>query len=548
MMVPRAFAHNPLAQRQFSRYDEKEDLSRRALSNRDWRSLRQSDASRSPSRATSSRAAGGVRSEPVKIPPARLENPTLVLPSRPTRPAANLRPSMGQPDFPQRRESARDILTATAIPIRKRPRPRPAQRLPDCDYVADFSKLLLDDVKPTSDGSLSGSLGNPHFDGLFGNIDGLVEGQMFVGSEGLYGGILSTRSLSAESTPSLTSVDDFSLHDNVSVSASTIRSVPERKLRHVASSEDCAAHHPLLPDDDERGSNSSFPPSARALSLSPPELVISPPTRPRRRPMAPEKRASTFKSSLTASLKALKSAAQTVSNIATTPMPSPRRPIQPDDFLTRSFFDIQPSLTDDRRPPPSDQPPSAALRRYLNPHNCFPPDSPAQLHFWLEDKPTRPLITAKEDNKPKLKIKKKYQTSPLSKDKNEPRPLPALVPLATCIPSSIRTANASSPPIWLAPDGTPTSKYHPLENDANVAEGEGQPRQREPRENRDFLRVLVCEMNMRRSGKLAEESEGRAKLWLPPVQEAGTKDVNGPCRGERKTGAERWTSLSVDDL
>lgn len=42
-------------------------------------------------------------------------------------------------------------------------------------------------------------------------------------------------------------------------------------------------------------------------------------------------------------------------------------------------------------------------------------------------------------------------------------------------------------------------------------------RQREPRENSDFLRVVVLEMNMRREGKL---EMGRAKIWLPPRQSA----------------------------
>lgn len=41
----------------------------------------------------------------------------------------------------------------------------------------------------------------------------------------------------------------------------------------------------------------------------------------------------------------------------------------------------------------------------------------------------------------------------------------------------------------------------------------GAVRQREVRENGDFLRVVVMEMNMRREGKL---EMGRAKIWLPP--------------------------------
>lgn len=42
-------------------------------------------------------------------------------------------------------------------------------------------------------------------------------------------------------------------------------------------------------------------------------------------------------------------------------------------------------------------------------------------------------------------------------------------------------------------------------------------RQREPRENSNFLRIVVMEMNMRREGKL---EMGRAKIWLPPRQSA----------------------------
>ena len=41
-------------------------------------------------------------------------------------------------------------------------------------------------------------------------------------------------------------------------------------------------------------------------------------------------------------------------------------------------------------------------------------------------------------------------------------------------------------------------------------------RQREPRENSDFLRMVVMEMNMRRSGKLRDDIPTRARVWLPP--------------------------------
>ncbi|OQV04259.1 hypothetical protein CLAIMM_09170 [Cladophialophora immunda] len=374
---------------------------------------------------------------------------------------------------------------------------------------------------------------------------------MIVGSESLDPGILSARSLSTESMPSLSSPDDFS-----SLSPATIRSPSDQRLRQMASSEDCSNEHPLLPkDEDENFSGASTP-----------ELIISPPARMRRRPIIPDKRQSSFKSSLTASLKALKSAAQTVSDLASYPPP-----MQPDELLTRSVFEFRPSLTDDRRPPPSDEPPSAALRRYLNPRTFVPPDSPAQLHFWVDEKPIAPSSSGL-DTRPKLKIKKKYRSQrSLAPPANEAAPflasksvvsqLPPVVQLATCIPSTIRTAHASSPPTWLEPDGTPSNKYRAAQTlwaDPENGIEEGQPRSREPRENRDFLRVFVCEMNMRKSGKLSDDAVGHAKLWLPPVDETskskdkesgdldGKKAVKG--KGRMIDARERWRSWSIEDL
>ncbi|KIW90789.1 uncharacterized protein Z519_08572 [Cladophialophora bantiana CBS 173.52] len=562
MMVPRAFAQNPLAQRQqHIDFNEKE---KDRLSPR--RQPRDTTPRPPPPRSALSQglsqepADSPYRplSDPVKIPPRTTEKRTPVPPRQPVpsslQPSRYLSPSTAGSqslEIPKRKHSAQDILTSTTIPVRRKPKQRPSQRLPNCDYVADFSKLLRDDVPPSNDGSLSGSWTNPQFEGLFGNIDGLVEGQMIVGGESLDPGILSPRSLSTESMPSLSSPDDFS-----SLSPATIRSPSDHRLRQMASSEDCSNEHPLLPtDEDEHFSGTSTP-----------ELTISSPVRMRRRPIIPDKRPSSFKSSLTASLKALKSAAQTVSDLASNPPP-----MQPDDFLTRSVFEFRPSLTDDRRPPPSSEPPSAALRRYLNPRTFVPPDSPAQLHFWVDEKPSPPSPSSR-DARSRLKIKKKYrnqrslsppvnESAPFAPSKSAVSQLPPVVQLATCIPSAIRTTNASSPPTWLEPDGTPSNKFRAAQTlwaDPENGIEEGQPRPREPRENRDFLRVFVCEMNMRKSGKLSEDAVGHAKLWLPPVDEGpkgkdkGTNEVEGNKveRGKRReTGAsERWTSWSIEDL
>ncbi|KIW33569.1 uncharacterized protein PV07_00408 [Cladophialophora immunda] len=561
MMVPRAFAHNPLAQRQQTiDFNEKE---KDRLSSR--RQPRDTAPRPPPTRSALTQvlsqepADSPLRpsSDPVRIPSRTTETRTHIIPRQPvssSQSSRHLSPGIAGSqslEIPRRKQSAHEVLTSTTIPVRRKPKQRSSQRLPNCDYVADFSKLLRDDVLPSTDASPSGSWTNPQFEGLFGNIDGLVEGQMIVGSESLDPGILSARSLSTESMPSLSSPDDFS-----SLSPATIRSPSDQRLRQMASSEDCSNEHPLLPkDEDENFSGASTP-----------ELIISPPARMRRRPIIPDKRQSSFKSSLTASLKALKSAAQTVSDLASYPPP-----MQPDELLTRSVFEFRPSLTDDRRPPPSDEPPSAALRRYLNPRTFVPPDSPAQLHFWVDEKPIAPSSSGL-DTRPKLKIKKKYRSQrSLAPPANEAAPflasksvvsqLPPVVQLATCIPSTIRTAHASSPPTWLEPDGTPSNKYRAAQTlwaDPENGIEEGQPRSREPRENRDFLRVFVCEMNMRKSGKLSDDAVGHAKLWLPPVDETskskdkesgdldGKKAVKG--KGRMIDARERWRSWSIEDL
>ena len=65
-------------------------------------------------------------------------------------------------------------------------------------------------------------------------------------------------------------------------------------------------------------------------------------------------------------------------------------------------------------------------------------------------------------------------------------------------------------------------------------------RQREPRENSDFLRVIVLEMNMRKAGKLGEEG-GRARIWLPARRGEGGG-------GDREGGGvvpRRWVGVAV---
>ena len=71
------------------------------------------------------------------------------------------------------------------------------------------------------------------------------------------------------------------------------------------------------------------------------------------------------------------------------------------------------------------------------------------------------------------------------------------------------------------------------------------PRQREPRENSNFLRVIVLEMNMRKVGKLSDASPGRARLWLPARQAGRTGIEEESGKDERKGTPQRWAGVQV---
>ena len=559
MMVPRAFVYTqgptekPLSLSKKSPW--RSQITKEEAQT--WR--RPSAAPQGPPTATRTTSA------PVHIPTKKSKSTT----ATPSDPPTSAVSSVKGDEIPSRKPTPQEMLKATAIPIRRRPKGRPIQKLPLGDHVADFSKLMLQDVPNMGDGPYSASVGNPQFEALFGNIDELVEGQMFIGSEGIDANILSSRSISTESMPSLASPDDFITSDVGSSPLSPSRSYSERRLlRLISTSEDCSSDHPLgAPDSHDHS------------QLSPPNSTPAPLRARRRTP--PKKSNLSLKSSLSASLRALKSAAEAISNNIATSSPSPS--MQPDDF---AIFAIRPSLTDDRRPPPSSDLPSPALRRYLNPlPPSTSPESPLHLHFWHEDRHVKPtqsqsvVVQSVSSSKSKKKVAKNSQAS---------RGL-QVVPLQSCLPPQVRTAHASSPPIWLPPDGDPSNRntaHNPKTSPSLPLLGPGQPRQREPRENRDFLRVLVAEMNMRRVGKMedpfstsdrpstanspearadvdgggADEAStgkgislgpggryGKAVMWLPPVREDfwGKPDANGR---KVRPAIDRWKAWDVGDI
>ncbi|KAI0603146.1 hypothetical protein F4775DRAFT_14914 [Biscogniauxia sp. FL1348] len=198
---------------------------------------------------------------------------------------------------------------------------------------------------------------------------------------------------------------------------------------------------------------------------------------------------SVFKSNLTASLRALRSAARSLSTFTTSSIP-------PDDFLTRSILTMDPRVpfTDERRPPVLEEEPSEAMRRYLNPTSNLRPDSRTPA-------PIRSYTASIQMQTYKVRRSKGIPTN---------RPVPQ--------PSSSNKAPAA---VVFSPG----------------------PRQREMRENSDFIRIAVMEHLMRKHGKLDDQREGHAR-WLLPPRKATAKPYGIGADGVPL----RWIAISLDDV
>jgi hypothetical protein len=294
-----------------------------------------------------------------------------------------------------------------------------------------------------------------------------------------------SRSISSESLatlpPSLDYDDpSFSSHwDNISTPDSISRkSLPERKERVVSSppKEDCVLDHPLL--------HLSAEDCEEIISTDVSEMVDSLP--------ASTERFKSFKSNLTASLQALKSAAKSFSNFTAPSVP-------PDDFLTRSL--LSPKFTSEMRPKLVEGLPSPELRRYLNPQPA--PISPTELSMQLHDSL---MIDADADTHAPMIQMQTYDRRGRSKSRRR----------TTSDPFSEAGRAQSTPPTV---------------------------RQREPRENSDFLRVIVLEMNMRRIGKLDSKAVGKARIWLPPRKIGSTK---APAFHSTSGVPDRWIAIAAE--
>ncbi|CAN8097602.1 unnamed protein product [Discula destructiva] len=178
---------------------------------------------------------------------------------------------------------------------------------------------------------------------------------------------------------------------------------------------------------------------------------------------------SAFKSNLTASLRALRNAARSFSTMNMSSVPA-------EDFLTRSILTLEPNVpfTDERMPPTLDEEPSAAMRRYLN-----------------------PTQTAR------------LESQGSSKTASPQGAFTASIQMQTYKVHRSRSASPNARASRSYGDQSARGK------EALVGFPPG-PRQREMRENSDFIRVAVMEMAMRKNGKLDEQRPGRARWALPP--------------------------------
>lgn len=326
------------------------------------------------------------------------------------------------------------------------------------------SRLTVDSILDQTDVSekeFSMSLGRSPLDFLLSSPDELEEDP--IGSHNGRESIMSSRTMSCESMPSLGdssyNESSVSLNSLLTPSSRGKRSLPQRRLP-ISPPGEPVIDDPLSMagmDLDELDFRVFDRPQARQDIKKPVDVEI-----PRRK--------SAFKSNLTASLKAVKAAARSFSSL-TTPM------ITPDDFLTRSIISIDPQVpfTDERMPPRLEDTPTAALRRYLNPTT----NAPIEAHV--------PASLAQTRGATKVTASIQMQTYKVSR------------------------AGKSTSPIVISRRTQAT----PEEVFADVAAGPV-ARQRDMRENSDFIRIAVMEMAMRKNGKLDDRKPGRAKWALPP--------------------------------
>lgn len=429
------------------------------------------------------------RRETSSLSPSSPPTTTTSLTTRPTTPTSPVKiPTNSKNAFvhhhPQKRHSSqrsrrRDVQSpdsiapsvAALLAVTDIPRPRQMQRR----RRRTEKPLTVDeiiDIQQSSEKELSWSLSRNPMELLLSPPEEIADDDDSV-SDCNIGSALSTRTMSIDSIPSLG--DSVSVFSDPLSSLDTPRSSSPYRGRRFS-----PMRKSLEPVLSPPGTDDEHPLAGESMDVD--ELDFRVFERPENQPVKsqflqpfkPFK--SAFKSNLTASLKALRSAAKSFSVIN---FPS----IPPDDFLTRSILTIDPNVpyTDERRPPVSEDIPSAAVRRYLNPTSNARIETPPS-------KITAGTFAASIQMRT-YKIQRSRSTPPNSRS-----PYPS---------TSLQTTPAPQPP---QPQAA---------NQAALASPPGM-RQREMRENSDFIRIAVMEMAMRKRGKLDNQRPGRARWALPP--------------------------------
>ncbi|KAF2486331.1 hypothetical protein BDY17DRAFT_291278 [Neohortaea acidophila] len=256
---------------------------------------------------------------------------------------------------------------------------------------------------------------------------------------------------------------------------STLRRV---RSRSVAPTAECTLDHPLAPTphDDVAGNEFALPAPYKVKKL-------------------PPKPKASFTSNLTTSLQALKAAALNSISSLSKPATQQRRPPSPfsDDVLWSHPF-LFPRLSPEIRPATPD----------VAPHNP--------------------------------------QTSPLTFEEQE---APFQLALHAPYLAQQRSANGA-PTIQMTTynkrKAIPAKHRGGVDPESELGRavlGAAGVRQRELRENSDFLRVVVLEMNMKREGKL---EMGKARIWLPPRRDG---IAVGEAERRGKSVPSRWVGVSA---
>jgi hypothetical protein len=363
------------------------------------------------------------------------------------------------------------LLAVTAIPPR---RPNRYRSRRGADRRISIEELVSE---WKSDESLKHSYGSS------AALSVLLEDADYIFSKDCAGEMnyLTARSASSESMPSLTSDDRSVLSVGSPSTPGSLRSrrsysnLKKEKSRSLPAVEDCALDHPLASQPEAEDDDGLLLPIQK------------------RTPGAPK--SSSFKSYLTLSLQSLKNAAvSSISSLArSSSPPATNGGAAPHiDHMLWSHPFLFPRFSSEIRPA-IDGNATEAQRRYLNP-------IPLTFEEWeapFQQALHAPYLAEAVENAPTIQM----QTYNRGRRRG----------------------------------GSKRGSPNPSSEAGRALLGPETARRREVRENSDFLRVVVLEMNMRREGKL---ETGRAKIWLPP------RDVSpSPTRSGRVP--RRWVGVSA---